>query len=351
MSSEAIRNRVATDNERLALRPVSERQRGSDDSDIDFGEIPSLTGKQLANRARRSLFRLVALLCFVALPSSGVAFQTAHSSPQPGSIAQERAQLSFCSGNFSPDLRYLAVQTTGIVSGDPEQVWRYELATGRLVPVTPRPTAASLPAIILSLHWAGDVLRVTGIDRASGRQFHAELPEQGSPSVTYTQPPSPGLQTEDSLRYAGRYTLTPTVLHGGSTTWTAQLDGTGPHRVIAGALLNTPIVNPTVPFFFYVPVTYPTTFNDDTVAALDLRTGRQTTQRLPASYGLQLLAVAPDASGFLLAYQVMGSCEPLPNQDGEDSEQINGFGGLPFQRQAVHVCFLHLPVPAIAISQ
>jgi hypothetical protein len=330
---------------------VSERQRGSDDSDIDFGEIPSLTGKQLANRARRSLFRLVALLCFVALPSSGVAFQTAHSSPQPGSIAQERAQLSFCSGNFSPDLRYLAVQTTGIVSGDPEQVWRYELATGRLVPVTPRPTAASLPAIILSLHWAGDVLRVTGIDRASGRQFHAELPEQGSPSVTYTQPPSPGLQTEDSLRYAGRYTLTPTVLHGGSTTWTAQLDGTGPHRVIAGALLNTPIVNPTVPFFFYVPVTYPTTFNDDTVAALDLRTGRQTTQRLPASYGLQLLAVAPDASGFLLAYQVMGSCEPLPNQDGEDSEQINGFGGLPFQRQAVHVCFLHLPVPAIAISQ
>jgi len=28
---------------------VSKRQRGSDDSDIDFGEIPSLTGEQLAN--------------------------------------------------------------------------------------------------------------------------------------------------------------------------------------------------------------------------------------------------------------------------------------------------------------
>ena len=33
-----------------------------------------------------------------------------------------------------------------------------------------------------------------------------------------------------------------------------------------------------------VPVTYPTTFIDDTVAVLDLRTGRQTTQRLPVGF-------------------------------------------------------------------
>jgi hypothetical protein len=105
-------------------------------------------------------------------------------------------------------------------------------------------------------------------------------------------------------------------------------------------------VNAGVPFFFYVPVTYPTTFIDDSVAVIDLRTGHQTTQRLPVSTGLRLLAVAPDASGFLLVYQVMGGCEPVPNQDGEDSDQLNGFGGLPFKRQAVHVCFVHLHSPS-----
>lgn len=259
--------------------------------------------------------------------------------------AQERAHLSFCSGTFSPDMRYLALQTNNVVSGDPEQVWRYELATGQLVPVTPTPTVADSPRIG-TLHWAGDSLQVTGIDRWGGRQFQAELPEQGSPSITYTHQPSPSPQAEDPLGSAGRYTLTPTVLRGGSTTWTAQLDGSGPYKVIAPALLNAPIVNTAFPFFFYVPVTYPTTFIDDTVAVLDLRTGHQTTQRLPVSTGLHLLAVAPDASGFLLAYQVMGGCEPAPNQDGEDPDQLNGFGGLPFQRQAAHVCFVHLHSPS-----
>jgi hypothetical protein len=259
--------------------------------------------------------------------------------------AQERAQLSFSSGTFSPNVRYLALQTKNVVSGDPEQVWRYELATGQLVPVTPTPTVADSPQI-RTLHWAGDSLQVTGVDRWGDRQFQAQLPAQGSSSITYTQQPSPWPQAENSIGSAGRYTLTATALHGGSTTWTAQLDGSGPHKVIASALLNAPIANAAVPFFFYVPVTYPTTFIDDTVAVLDLRTGRQTTQRLPVSTNLQLLAVAPEAGGFLLAYQVMGGCEPAPNQDGEDSDQLNGFGGLHFQRQATHVCFVHLHSPS-----
>jgi hypothetical protein len=258
--------------------------------------------------------------------------------------AKERAQLSFSSGTFSPDVRYLALQSKNVVSGDPEQVWRYELGTGQLVAVTPTPTVADSPQI-RTLHWAGDSLQVTGEDRWGGRHFQAELPAHGSSSITYTQQPSPWPQAENLIVSAGRYTLTATVLHGGSTTWAARLDGSGPHKVIASALLNAPIVNAAVPFFFYVPVTYPTTFIDDSVAAFDLRTGHQTTQRLPVSTGLRLLAVAPDASGFLLAYQVMGGCEPTFNQDGEASDQLNGFGGLPLQRQAAHVCFVHLHSP------
>ena len=256
---------------------------------------------------------------------------------------KERAQLLFSSGTFSPDRRYLALQTSNVITGDSEQVWRYELSTGQLVPVTPTPTNATSPAIH-TLRWVGDSIHVIGTDHLGARLFQAEIPEQGSPSITYTQH-FPWPKVENRLSSAGRYTLTSVVLHGGSATWTAQLDGRGPSKVIAVAILNAPVVDAAIPFFFYVPVTYPATFLDDRVAALDLRTGRQTTQRLPASSGLRLLAAAPDENGFLLAYEVMGECVPTTNQNGEDSAQLNGFGGLPFRRQQAHVCFVHLHIP------
>ena len=104
-------------------------------------------------------------------------------------------------------------------------------------------------------------------------------------------------------------------------------------------------MDPALPFIFFVPVTYPTTFLDDRITALDLRTGRSATQRLPVRAD-QLLAVRPDGDNFLLAYQVRGGCEPTPNEDGEASEQINGFGGVtPFKQNATHVCFVHLRRP------
>jgi hypothetical protein len=133
--------------------------------------------------------------------------------------AMQRAQLSFGSGAFSPDMRYLALQTKDVVIGDPEQVWRYELATDQLVPVTPTPTVATRPSIS-RVNWVNDSLQVTGIDRSGARQFQAELPERGSPSITYMQP-SPLPQAEDPLNRAGRYTLTATALSGGSATCAA----------------------------------------------------------------------------------------------------------------------------------
>jgi len=52
MTSEDIRNRKWTENERLTLRRVAKKQSAGDDSGIDFTDIPRLTKEQLANMMR-----------------------------------------------------------------------------------------------------------------------------------------------------------------------------------------------------------------------------------------------------------------------------------------------------------
>lgn len=52
MKSEAIRNRRWTEQERQALRHAAQRQASGSESDINFQEIPRLTGAQLAKLVR-----------------------------------------------------------------------------------------------------------------------------------------------------------------------------------------------------------------------------------------------------------------------------------------------------------
>jgi uncharacterized protein (DUF4415 family) len=52
MKSEDIASRQWSDKEREALRRAAAKQAAGDDSGIDFGDIPRLTSKQLANMVR-----------------------------------------------------------------------------------------------------------------------------------------------------------------------------------------------------------------------------------------------------------------------------------------------------------
>jgi uncharacterized protein (DUF4415 family) len=62
MKSEDIRNRQWTETERRALRRAARQQAAGDDSDIQFPDIPRLTGEQLANMVRlRDVKRKVAV--------------------------------------------------------------------------------------------------------------------------------------------------------------------------------------------------------------------------------------------------------------------------------------------------
>jgi len=62
MKSEDIRNKQWTEKERRALRSAARRQASGNDSDINFRNIPRLTGEQLANLVRlRDVRRKVAV--------------------------------------------------------------------------------------------------------------------------------------------------------------------------------------------------------------------------------------------------------------------------------------------------
>jgi uncharacterized protein (DUF4415 family) len=62
MTSEDIKKRQWTEGERQALRRAAIRQKAGDESDLDFEDVPRLTGEQLAQMVRlRSVKRKVAV--------------------------------------------------------------------------------------------------------------------------------------------------------------------------------------------------------------------------------------------------------------------------------------------------
>jgi uncharacterized protein (DUF4415 family) len=52
MTSEDIRNRVWSEEEKEVLRRMAAKQAAGDDSDIDYSDIPPLTREQLAGMVR-----------------------------------------------------------------------------------------------------------------------------------------------------------------------------------------------------------------------------------------------------------------------------------------------------------
>jgi hypothetical protein len=75
----------------------------------------------------------------------------------------ERSDLTFQSGLFSPDGGLIAVVLMGISIGDPEQVWLYDLHSRFLVAVTERPQNGSVR--IRHLVWGDDGVLYVSAER------------------------------------------------------------------------------------------------------------------------------------------------------------------------------------------
>lgn len=91
---------------------------------------------------------------------------------------QLRAELEVADGRLSPDGKLLAFSLSQIVSGDADQVWLYELDTGKLRPVTETPVKGVLGFTINDTAFdADDTLyvdaeRIDWRDQSNNRKLH-----------------------------------------------------------------------------------------------------------------------------------------------------------------------------------
>lgn len=75
---------------------------------------------------------------------------------------QQRSHLDFAAARFSPDGRFLALLLTDILTGDPEQLWLYEMRTGLLTPMTPPPRQRE-SLVIRDLAWSDGSVFISGV--------------------------------------------------------------------------------------------------------------------------------------------------------------------------------------------
>jgi uncharacterized protein len=149
-----------------------------------------LTGKDLADAAAASAAVHCLGLAYLARDealSSTAAPAPAAAAPavivmQDDALAaaypQLRAELEVEDGRLSADGKFLAFSLSGIVSGDADQVWLYELATGKLRPVTETPVKGVLGFTINDMAFTADdtlyvdAERIDWRDQSANRTLH-----------------------------------------------------------------------------------------------------------------------------------------------------------------------------------
>jgi hypothetical protein len=262
--------------------------------------------------------------------------------------ANERLSANFSSGAFS-DGRYFAVVVGDIVTGDPEQAWRYDLQTGELRAITERPTEATSP-VVRDLLWKGNSLYVTGRLRMKDRGFTV-IATGGDIHETDVAPTevknffANRARAEESDTSGvgpplkiGTFVVKGEALHGGDTTWRARQDGTTRAFIVASAIHGSPVFldNPTMAFYETGSAWR------GNIVAFDMESGHSQTLSLPTGL-TTLLAAKQETDGFLLAYSVAGSCTVTENSEGEDLYLLGQVLAYHGQPTVTHVCFVHFP--------
>jgi hypothetical protein len=159
---------------------------------------------------------------------------------------KERLYLTFSSGQFSSDGARIGLVAGDILSGDPEQVWLYDLKSHGLIAVTDKPTPDKMPAI-RDLAWAGETLYVDGLRRSGDRRFVvAASPGKIEEITAAPAQVERNFTQEEAMSFSGgvhvgRYVVTGVSLHGGDSQYSAREGINGSPFIIAAAIHGTPI--------------------------------------------------------------------------------------------------------------
>jgi len=239
--------------------------------------------------------------------------------------AYPKARINFEWARFSPDGTLLAFSVSGIATGDPEQVWLYDLRAQRMIPVTENPLFGRDPGIRDMVWDNGGTLYVEVERRNSGGTHFFLMATMSALREVKQIPPQVVPEragNRDNPLPAGEGTVEDSKYkisaerrsHGGEDYLMAYPKGGNSFEVAhgGGELRN---------FFFdaqssrVVYARFEWSFTG--VASMDLTTRRsETLFALQNATGLRLLDRT--RNGKVFAYTVYGDCDP----DGSKTQWV-----------------------------
>jgi hypothetical protein len=255
------------------------------------------------------------------------------------------ANLSAVYGRFSPDGTLLAIVTTGIATGDPEQVWLYNLRTEKLFAVTEVPDPKASP-MIHSIAWVGNTMYVDGDRTQSTRHFVVKATTEGAEEIPAAPADAQKILEDARKAYEEGNSIIATYrvrldrrCHACGLDLTARSLKTTKQLTISNDVKGNFVFDPGAPVVFY-----PVGSWNDAIFAFNLDTRKSARLDLPIHSFRGLLAAKREDGGFLLAYAVTsGSCTPKLSPNGEDVWLLPKHFELWTQKRAMSVCFVRMP--------
>jgi hypothetical protein len=260
---------------------------------------------------------------------------------------QNLVDLGAVYGRFSADGTLLAIVTNGIATGDPEQVWLYNLQTNKLFAATETPVPKMSP-MIRAIAWVGNTLYIDGDRTQSTRHFVVEATAEGAKEISVPPPAaqsalasaSPGIDDEDGAIVGTYRVRLERRCHGCGPDLLAKSLKTSQQFTIESDLIAGNFVfDSATPIVFYPSIS---SWNG-AIIAFNLQTRRSLRLDLPMYRFSALLAAHKKQNGFLLAYALTaGSCLPRLSPYGEDLWLLPKNIDVRIQKHPLTVCFVTL---------
>jgi len=244
--------------------------------------------------------------------------------------ADERVHMSFGPASFSANGRLFAFSVGGMTTGDPVDVWSYDLEAGSLTPIAQTEEEKKQHWSILDLAWGKEgTLYIHAENRVGPARPVFLAATSAGTMVIGAFPEDVGIGPSALFDVASER-----LCRGCGFTLTAhRSDGTDSFE-IAEISRN----------FVYDPEDSLVLYPEGGIVVFDLNTRRSRKIAVPIQPEV-LLDQMRTGAGLIVAYVARGACEPEPSAHGEEEwvkMNLSRNAALRRQPMASHICFVKI---------